>query len=412
MKIRYLLRKGRGNLPAYFIHVALYSDDLQERIPTGQSIPSLADWSKKNRAPKDHGSETFARIEEVKKGVLKAWKLLEANDQDVTPLTVKLAYIARRDELDKAAEGRDKKRKQDAQSVVRLCNEWVENNLFSYRPSTQKAIKESIKAFTDFLQSVGLGSIRRDELTHATLTRYERHLQDKKKLSNSTHGKRMKHLRWFLKSIAFDTSAIKIRTFKKPIISLDLHELEALEAVVAETPEEQRAKDMFLLGCYTGQRISDLKRISKTSIVDDSLVTRRQVKTGKEACMPLFHELNALMSRLDWVAPRITENDLNRTIKEVCRKAGITTLVEMTENKAGLNITRKVPKYKLITSHIAGKTCISTVCTDRLNLTPPETAAAVGKDLKTLMTHYFNLPKASIQAKVMEYNRAKMKVVA
>jgi len=61
----------------------------------------------------------------------------------------------------------------------------------------------------------------------------------------------MKHSRWFLKKVDYDVTTIKIRNFRKGIIALTLEELIRLENVDASSSvEKQKAKDLFLLGCY------------------------------------------------------------------------------------------------------------------------------------------------------------------
>jgi hypothetical protein len=68
---------------------------------------------------------------------------------------------------------------------------------------------------------------------------------------------------------------------------------------------------------------------------------------------------------------------------------------------AGLNVTVQVPKNTLISSHISGKTFI-TLAGPKWGLEPSEIAAIVGKDLKTLISHYFQLPRESAKRKMLK----------
>lgn len=241
----------------------------------------------------------------------------------------------------------------------------------------------------------------RRELTRDTIAAYERFLQDKKRLANSTHGKRMKHLRWFLKHINFDVSSISIRTHRKEIVALTLDELRLLEAVdVSKSSELQKAKDMFLLGCYTGLRISDLKRINRDRIVEGCISMVLQ-KNNRDVRIPLRPEAERILVRYGMRPPKISEQVLNRGIKEVCRAAGITTIQVIRLNVAGRDTERRQPKNELITSHTASKTFI-TLAPIRFGMDPQEIAAIVGKDLKTLISHYFQLPRESAIRKMMK----------
>ncbi len=376
--------------------MAIYSSDDTQLIPTGQSV-TLDQWDANRKEPK---GDILSKVSRVWVEVDKVRKLLEVQEEDVTPFNIKAAYIRKLNQHQGDKQVRDKVRKQEAKGVSSLAEDWTISQLFKYRRSTQKTVTESINAFTEYLKKGGQGGLDRKGLTQEVVTRYERYLQEKKMLSNSTHGKRMKHLRWFLKYIDFDTSKIKLRTFTKQIICLDVKELEALEAVEVYTTDEIRAKDMFLLGCYTGQRISDLKRITAHSIIDNE-IRIRQTKTGKDVFIPLSPQSKAILDRHNGAAPRITEQDLNKTIKTVCKNAKIDTVMSIVSNKGGIDLKRNVDKSSLITSHVASKTFISTVGPERYNLTPPEIAAICGKNLKTLLTHYFNLPRESAKQKML-----------
>jgi integrase len=407
MEIRYH-KKDKDAEGKFLLYVAIYGSHDTRKVSTGIKISS-AEWDDKRKEPR---GEALTKGSIVMADVLKAKRRLEALEQDVTPTTVKDEYDRKKREKGQDIEIRDISRKRDAARVTKLADTWTSNHLFAYRRSTQRSIKESITQFTGWLTSSGRAGIDRKDLSHDVIARYEKHLQSTKKLANSTHGKRMKHLKWFLKSdlVKFDVSAIKVRTFQKPIIALDLTELEALEAQdVSTNRDHQRAKDLFLLGCYTGQRISDLKKISKESVVNGDLRIR-QTKTGKDVVIPLMPETVEILKRNDWAAPRATEQDLNTNIKLVCKDAGIKTPTISITNKAGLDVRAHVEKYKLITSHISSKTFISTVATERYKMSPPEIAAICGKSLKTLLSNYFSLPRESARQKMLDYAQVQMKI--
>jgi integrase len=405
MEIRYL-KKDKDSEGRFLLYVAIYGSHDTRKVSTGIKI-TLDEWDDKRKEPR---GEALTKGSIVMADVLKAKRRLEALEHDLTPTTVKDEYDRQKREKSQDVEIRDKSRKRDAARVSKLAENWTSNHLFGYRRSTQRSIKESIKQFTGWLTFSGWAGLDRKDLSQEVISKYEKHLQSTKKLANSTHGKRMKHLKWFLKSIDFDTSKIKIRTFQKQIIALDLAELEALEAQdVSLNRDHQRAKDLFLLGCYTGQRISDLKKISKESVVNGELRIR-QTKTGKDVAIPLMPEAAEILKRNSWAAPRTTEQDLNTNIKLVCKDAGIKTPTISITNKAGLDVRAHVEKYKLITSHISSKTFISTVATERYKMSPPEIAAICGKSLKTLLSNYFSLPRESAKQKMLDYAQTQMKI--
>jgi integrase len=407
MKIRYLLKR-RGKSGSHPIYIALYDGDDTEIIYTGHRIP-LKDWSTKDRSPKDHSSDTFKAIEKVKSSIQQSIRRLEADEKPVTPYTVKEQYELNTKAKEDAQRHADKRAKQDHVTIIRLANTWLENELFRFKLSSQKSVKESINAFTEYLKKVGLTSIERKEISRETISSYERYLLEKKKLSDNTHGKRIKHLRWFLKTLEplpFDVKSIKIRSSKKSIISLTLAELEKLEAVDASGfIEWQKAKDLFLLGCYTGLRVSDLKRLNKIN-TEDGFISLILQKNKKPVKIPIVRECRNILERYDYKAPKLSEQALNENIKTVCEKAGIISLVTIDETKGGKQVSKNVPKHTVITSHIAGKTFI-TLAPQKWGLTPAQIAAIVGKDIKTLLGHYFNEQGEEARRKMIEIDTKK-----
>jgi len=409
MKIRYLLKrrgpKG-GNHPVY---LAIYKNDLTEIIFTGQRI-TVKEWSQKERAPKDHTGEAFKAIEVIKADVQKAIKRLEADEKPVTPFTVKREYLERQEMKESTLKESDRKAKKELVTISKLAGQWLEAELFRFRTSTQKAVRESINAFTEFLKAAGLATLERKGLTQDVVREYEKYLLVKKKLSDNTHGKRMKHLRWFLKSLNYDVSSIKLRSAKKTIISLSMTELGKLETVdVSFNNEWQRAKDLFLLGCYTGLRVSDLKRLSKTNTQENE-ISLKLLKNSKEVRIPIIPEAKTILDKYDSRAPKLSEQGLNQSIKLVCEKAGITERITIDTTRGGQRMSTTVPKHQVITSHVSGKTFI-TLAPQRWGLSPAEIAAIVGKDTKTLLGSYFNTQADEARKKILTVeNSRQMKV--
>ena len=296
-------------------------------------------------------------------------------------------------------------------TVIKLVNRWTDEELFRFRDSTKKSVIESLNQFTTYLKDAGYANLERRQLNRSIISGYERYLLEKKKLSDNTHGKRMKHLRWFLKWLDFDVSKIKLRSFKKRIIALTLGELKALEAVnVSSSVEQQKAKDMFLLGCYTGLRISDLKRLTQNNTIG-GFISMKLLKNGKFVKIPIIKSAAAILERYHYKAPKISEQALNERIKEVCSIAAIDTPVTIDTTTAGQRVSVTKAKHELITSHIAGKTFI-TLAPKQWGLTPAEIAGIVGKDLKTLINSYFADQSDEARSKIIEAeNRAQMMII-
>lgn len=120
-----------------------------------------------------------------------------------------------------------------------------------------------------------------------------------------------------------------------------------------------RIRDTFLVGCETGQRYSDYKRITIDDVVrmkdGSECVKITQKKTGKTLFVPMSARLRTILERGKGRRSYCTDR-FNRGIKEVCRLAGFTEIVEVTASYGLQREKQHVPFYELVSSHTARRT--------------------------------------------------------
>ena len=120
------------------------------------------------------------------------------------------------------------------------------------------------------------------------------------------------------------------------------------------------ARDIFMVGIYTAQRVSDYNNIGPENIIwnaDGSLIINlRQKKTGIWVSIPAREELKQILIKYDYKLPRINEKSINLCIKEVARIAGINTPVTIETTSGGVPVLETKPKYALIHTHTARRT--------------------------------------------------------
>lgn len=78
----------------------------------------------------------------------------------------------------------------------------------------------------------------------------------------------------------------------------------------------------FLIGCYTGLRISDIKAFSKKNIVADRLVLKNQ-KTKEIVGMPLTPRVKKYLERVNYMPPAVHDNTYNETLKTIMALCGV-----------------------------------------------------------------------------------------
>lgn len=113
----------------------------------------------------------------------------------------------------------------------------------------------------------------------------------------------------------------------------------------------ERARGLFLIGCYTGLRVSDFSRLRDAHI--GKFITIKTQKTGASVVIPIHPVVRDIINGGFDLSDTITDQKLNGHIKELCRMAGITKDVLINRNVGGRNVEVIMPKYKLVSSHTA-----------------------------------------------------------
>lgn len=132
------------------------------------------------------------------------------------------------------------------------------------------------------------------------------------------------------------------------------------------------AKDWLIIGCYIGQRVSDLLVLTRENLKVRNgieMIELTQKKTGKRVAIPLHPEVKGVLDKNNGDFPHhIPSQKFNDHIKDICKIAGLkekiagAKMVEVGE-KNGKKIWRKVPgvyeKWELVSTHICRRSFAS-----------------------------------------------------
>jgi integrase len=141
-----------------------------------------------------------------------------------------------------------------------------------------------------------------------------------------------------------------------------IDELEKIENTTFKREALENAKDWLIIGCYIGQRVSDLLNLTSENLIVKNgveFIELTQKKTGKYVLIPLHWKVKQILDKRNGNFPRyLSDVKFNLHIKDVCKEAGINTPTEggkMVKNEK-TKITRKeygkFPKWELISSHV------------------------------------------------------------
>lgn len=121
----------------------------------------------------------------------------------------------------------------------------------------------------------------------------------------------------------------------------------------SDKPRLERVRDLFLAGCWTGLRFSDVTRIRKENI-SDGFIDITQSKTYGRVVIPLHPVFREIWTKYGGELPsNISNQKFNVYIKEVCREVGINERVLKSITRGGKLVTTSYEKWQLVTSHTA-----------------------------------------------------------
>lgn len=260
-----------------------------------------------------------------------------------------------------------------------------------YAASTIKSVKQALTKFKQF-QKTKRKNLDFGDIDHKFIQDYTAWLQKENYAINSI-GKCIKELKSVMITAEIEgyhsNNFCKDKRFKGTRVEVDSiyltkEDLEKLMNVDMSqlSPGHEIARDIFMVGVWTAQRVSDYNNIEREdfqtlnirSIVDEpdpdnprktiaKIVTRevtvlniRQKKTGAKVAIPCSSELKTILEKYNYQMPHLEDQVINRYIKEVGRLAGLTEIINIVKTNGG--VTQEVPteKYKLIHTHTARRT--------------------------------------------------------
>ena len=248
---------------------------------------------------------------------------------------------------------------------VRVCgrqNDWTHSTFEKFA-----AVKNHLKNFRSELSF--------EFFNEEGLTEYVQYLREVREMRNSTIGKQLSFLKWFLRwsfkqgmhsNNAYDTFKPKLKDTQKKIIFLTWEELNRLrEFKISPTKQAlERVRDVFLFQCFTGLRYSDVFNLRRSDIKGDHIEVTT-VKTSDSLIIELNDHSRAILEKYkdvefenDKALPVITNQKMNDYLKELAELAEINEPVRQTYYKGNEQIDEVTPKYALLGTHAGRRTFI------------------------------------------------------
>ena len=276
--------------------------------------------------------------------------------------------------------------------AVEYMDEFIreESRLKGWSQETNKMVKSFKNHLTNFKKNAGL-----DYFNTSGLEKFIIYLRSDCKMEESSAQKQFKNLGWFLRWAIrkgytqvrdIETYEPVFKTVKKPVIFLTQEELNILfnldipengtilklktydgveyEKTVEESGGMERARDLFCFCAFTSLRYSDVVEVRRVDIQDNILTITTQ-KTHDR--LPIYLHENALAILDKYkdkqlpggrALPYMTNQQMNRLLKDLCEICGFNTPVTVTCYRDGTRYDEVFPKYEMIGTHAGRKTFI------------------------------------------------------
>ena len=303
----------------------------------------------------------------------------------------------------KEAEAEKKERKPKVKPATEYVDEFIreESRLKEWSLETLKMVKSFKNHLLKFKKTAGLDFFNKDGLD-----KYITYLRADCVLEENSVQKQYKNLTWFLRwAIRKGYTQIRdvesyepvFKTVKKPVIFLTKEELDKLykleipasgtvlklktyegeeyEKTVQDSAAMSKARDLFCFCAFTSLRYSDVVEVRRVDIQDGVLNITTQ-KTHDRLPIVLHKNALAILEKYkdeDFkngkALPYITNQQMNRALKELGEICGFTTPYTITCYRNGTRYDEVYPKYELIGTHTGRKTFI---CFALSNGVPPD----------------------------------------
>lgn len=272
----------------------------------------------------------------------------------------------------------------DNQKLIHYSTKLLEQKKNHVKITTYRACNQTIRMLEKYQKKHAV-ILKFDNIDLSFYRKFTSLLEEENYSVNSI-GKHIKNLKVFLNdalingvtnNVKFKNRSFKVQRETATEIYLSNEEIKILaDKDLSHRPRIELARDIFLIGCYTGQRVSDYNGLTNENIETldgHKFVKIKQKKTNAIVHIPITSVIENVMRRYgNNFPPKLSEPILRRNIKTACSTVGFKETVNVSYTKGGKLVKEEVPKYNLVKTHTARRS----FCTNHYKL---------GKSIQSIM---------------------------
>jgi hypothetical protein len=425
MKSKFYIRKGKQK---FTINFEYRNEFIRYRSSTPFQINDTKCWDNKRTKIKIPSNQPNASdINDKLELILSKFDkhLIENNlFNSITMSECKESYIRILNEvlgIDKSQKTETIYDEKEDYDVITYFEFYIENFIKVPCLSTNKLIKkESMKSYQStknklikFMKEKKINQLRFDDINRKFYYDFLIYLYKEDHCTNYI-GTMIQKIKTIMKS-SFDFEHHTNLEFQKSYFSkfretinhpyLDLIELKLITNLELDDELDRIARDIFIIQCNSGFRIQDLLDFIKNPKFSDSnrgarLLHFEQNKTGGEVFAPLNKNIRTILDKRNGeLPPYMSKSEINKRIKDICRKAGIASPYTLKRTVGGKQIDITKPKCDFICTHSARRSFCTNAYMENI---PPNVIMLISghKTESTFMTYI----KADLKLKAEKFS--------
>jgi len=320
----------------------------------------------KNKATVEDYDYNNKMLKDLQTNINEAYKSLQSKESDFAPALLKAKF----DKINNNQITKVKRERLVFSDVVDKFLKHKEGNIKSVTLRSYKQAQRLINEFEKY-QNTTLECEDIDINFHKEFVSYLESIQE---FRLNTIGKHIKNIKVFMNyalnegyttSQKFKTAEFKVLKESTTQIYLNEDEIQAMyEFDFSKYKDLELARDIFLMGYYTGQRVSDYNSFKSEDIVQQNgtkffrIIQVKNRKRGKLVLCPITKEMKDIMDKRHNGLPpkKMHDKDLNLLIKQVGQHIEVDSLnehIKCTYTKGGKDVVEFEKKYNLIGTHTA-----------------------------------------------------------
>ena len=253
---------------------------------------------------------------------------------------------------------------------------WLDNKAKKHKVSANKFMDNTTigyyqQVLDNFIEFEGKNAIKLSDLNNDVLDRFSIYLSEQKKYAEETTKRKISRIKFFCQRAESENLAIN-KNYKEKIFVKKDKEIDYKQPYLNEEEiknifkfdfshdkEMDNIRDNFIIGLWTGLRISDFLTRLDVSNIQDGFIKITTMKTKTKVTIPIHYQVAAILKKRNGKLPeKISSQKFNDKIKIIAQLCNIDEEmiggISLVDKKTKLK--RKIigiyKKYELITSHI------------------------------------------------------------